>query len=670
MEVSMHPFFSIACVLAIMGVGNAVGAFKTTPAPSDRLGHVTLHTPPPASTPSLTLIPPAILTEQVTLDVRGAVRNHTLEPLAVEVIVYLDVEHPDHELHRQQLEVPPGSAKGVRFSWSARGQAGAHRMILASHGVEGVRRTEQAFEVVASPMRSRQQIDGAWIMFDVAKDAGGAPFRDACRRLTDAQWVEMVQGMWALGMHLIVIECAFDNFSCYYGTHTIERDGYKGLAYYPSRLFPGRAGLAAVNPIEAILTEADRLGMQVFLGVGLYAWYDHSLASLAWHKQVVNELYEQFGEHPSLYGWYVTEESEGSLAFAPAQQARTVEFMRQFQAHCHELTPDKPVMLATSAGCVSFIPDAWRQLLPYCDIVAPFGFGRAAVYDIPVDQNIRWWQSACNAAGTHLWLDEEVFLFGPGFTLVPRPIDAIVEELDAFRNFEKVLCFQYPALLSAPWASSHPGGPASVALYQNYETYLAFGRDYWRYVPPESLRLRVQHDAIGKPVRYQWQGWPTDLYQGGGLGGLTDGLLANREHPFHEDTQWQGFHGKDLDVIIDLGRSMALARISSDYLSKVGAGIYLPQLVEYAVGDNPTHFRTVAVLRPGLCTEPEAFVRSFPARLKEISGRYLRVRAAHLQTIPPGKPGAGHEGWLFVDEILVEEAPAARGSRSSSDAAN
>jgi hexosaminidase len=40
--------------------------------------------------------------------------------------------------------------------------------------------------------------------------------------------------------------------------------------------------------------------------------------------------------------------------------------------------------------------------------------------------------------------------------------------------------------------------------------------------------------------------------------------------------------------------------------------------------------------------------------LGEQTARYIRVIAENAGKIPEGKPGAGIDAWLFVDEIIVE----------------
>jgi hypothetical protein len=88
----------------------------------------------------------------------------------------------------------------------------------------------------------------------------------------------------------------------------MDTEGYQGKAYYPSRLFPGRMPIASPDPLEAILSEADRLGMQVLPGVGCYAFFDFSPGALRWCQQVAEELWQRYGHHPSFYGWYVSAE--------------------------------------------------------------------------------------------------------------------------------------------------------------------------------------------------------------------------------------------------------------------------------------------------------------------------------------------------------------------------
>ena len=80
-------------------------------------------------------------------------------------------------------------------------------------------------------------------------------------------------------------------------------------------------------------------------------------------------------------------------------------------------------------------------------------------------------QNLCDTAGTHLWMDMEAFLFGNQDELYPRPINGLIDDLNRFQNFEKILCYQFPGLFNAPWSSRKPGGEATVKLYRDYQRY-------------------------------------------------------------------------------------------------------------------------------------------------------------------------------------------------------
>src|SRR5438067_7694883 len=88
------------------------------------------------------------------------------------------------------------------------------------------------------------------------------------RTMTDNQWRELIDAQHELGMDIIVMQEVFRN-QMYVDQHHIEKEGYKGFSYYPSHLFPGRMPITSQDPVEAVLSEADKNGMSVFVAVGL-----------------------------------------------------------------------------------------------------------------------------------------------------------------------------------------------------------------------------------------------------------------------------------------------------------------------------------------------------------------------------------------------------------------
>lgn len=430
---------------------------------------------------SLTLIPPSPVTDQITLDIRAGIWNHTAATKTIEASFYLDTEKKGSLLHRQTITIAANDNGGIKFRWPTKGKAGNRKIILVTKsGKETLRKTRE-IQVLASTIRSTKKIDGAWFGFYHWSEAEGKYWNKELKKATDAQWFEMMQDQSKLDMNIIVIQDVIRNPDDYAGKHKIETEGYKGLAYYPSSVIPGRFPLAANDPLEAVLASADKNGMNVFVGVGSYAWFDFTKGSLEWHKKLADELWEKYGHHESFYGWYVSEEQDGGLADAQARKD-IVHFFKEFKAYVNKIAPDKPVMLATNSHNVRGAEDTYRKLLPNLDILCPFGFHRMPATDLTGEQVAMKLQGLCDEAGSHLWMDMEIFDFAEGNALVPRSIDGVISDLHRFPNFEKILCYQYPGLLNSPSASIQPGGPNTVKLYLDYKKYL----DSWKAAMPKS----------------------------------------------------------------------------------------------------------------------------------------------------------------------------------------
>lgn len=419
---------------------------------------------------SLTLIPPSPVTEQITLELRGAVRNVSTNRCEAEFSFYLDKVAPENLLGRQKIEVSAETSGGTTIRVPAKGHAGDHRVVLTVRANSKVQRVEQPIKILAGSTRSTGRLGGAWVDIYHHDPAEGKPFNTDLGQLTGPQWRELVRAMHAAEQNIVVVTMMFDNFT-HRGRHKIETEGYRGRAYYPSKLFPGRMPITTSDPLEVIMSEADRLGMHVMPGVGCYAFFDYSPGSLRWHKQVAQELWERYGHHRSFYGWYVSDEKDGGLGSAE-ERREIVAFFREFTPFARSLAADKPVMLAINSYHFRGAEETYRELLPHLDIICPFGFHRMPSDDLSGEEAATLMQSWCDAAGTHLWMDVESFVFRNGVELHPRPIEGLISDFRRFPNFEKILHYQFPGLMSSPEMSRKPGGEPSVKLYLDYKKWL------------------------------------------------------------------------------------------------------------------------------------------------------------------------------------------------------
>ena len=304
---------------------------------------------------SLTLIPPGKITNKVDLDIRGGIVNESASQQTYQVALYWNKENKDALLYETVVTIPAGKAETVKVVIPTKDRVGKNKVIFKVANEGKAYRKTKDIEVIESDIRSIQQISGAWTGIYHWSEIEGKHWNQDIKKMTDDQWRELIRSMNKLEMNMVVIQEVFRNEE-YVGKHTTNVDNYVGKAFYPSKLYPGRMELTAKDPIEAILTEADKQGMNVLMGVGMFAWFDFTPESLEWHKRVAKELWDMYGHHESFYAFYVSEESGGGLdnweqrpEMRKKRKDDIVNFFKEFKAYCNALAPDKQIMMATNS---------------------------------------------------------------------------------------------------------------------------------------------------------------------------------------------------------------------------------------------------------------------------------------------------------------------------------
>ena len=421
----------------------------------------------------LTLLPPSPVSDKATVDLKIGVLPGPASAGRWDLRLYLDEVSLDGLLAQWEHDSCDGSPIAVTHVLHGYGRVGTHRVIAVVTPPDGeALRIEKPLEILECDTLSTGTIDGAFSGFYHWSEKEGRLWNTELAQMTEADWCHLLRTQHALGMSVVVPQEAFRN-ECYVGRHTLEKDGYNGSAYYPSRLVSGRMPITCPDPLETVLACADELGMQVFLPIGLYAWFDFTPASLAWHKEVTLELWERYGHHPSVYGFYVGEEICGDLGANDARRDEIVAFFREYTPFARSLAPDKPVMLASNCHNVAAGLKWYPRLLENLDILCPFAFHRMPPEDQTGEEAAMMLQELCAKSACHLWMDLEAFFFHPDTALYPCPLDHLTDNLERFTMFEKIICYQFPGLFNAPGSRLTPGGPATVVLFNEYQEFLA-----------------------------------------------------------------------------------------------------------------------------------------------------------------------------------------------------
>ncbi|MGK9477770.1 alpha-L-fucosidase [Melioribacter sp. OK-6-Me] len=141
-------------------------------------------------------------------------------------------------------------------------------------------------------------------------------------------------------------------------------------------------------------------------------------------------------------------------------------------------------------------------------------------------------------------------------------------------------------------------------------------------------------------------------YSGGGKYALVNGVHGSS---YFKDGNWQGYHGKDLEVIIDLEKNRDINKISIGFLKDINAYIFLPKVINFYVSENVDNFTLIGKKFPEESEEKEkSEVQNISINTNGIKCRYIKIEAKNIGVCPEWHIGKGSKAWLFVDEITVE----------------
>lgn len=188
----------------------------------------------------------------------------------------------------------------------------------------------------------------------------------------------------------------------------------------------------------------------------------------------------------------------------------------------------------------------------------------------------------------------------------------------------------------------------TAPLLVNRSTYVtAYAQKDSRKSIPVSAKF-VQSKPVGTltlQAHYDQQ------YTGGGDGALVDGLRGGLNFRLGS---WQGYHGDDLDVILDLGTEKVLSYVGLGCLQDNTSWIFFPKQVEfYFSNDNRQWNDVVSVVNDISPQDMAVRTNDFGKQVKSVKARYVKVHVKNIGICPSWHKGAGERAWLFVDEILI-----------------
>jgi hexosaminidase len=144
---------------------------------------------------------------------------------------------------------------------------------------------------------------------------------------------------------------------------------------------------------------------------------------------------------------------------------------------------------------------------------------------------------------------------------------------------------------------------------------------------------------------------PSPWYTGGSNTALVDGIMGSIDF---RDGHWQAVQGKDMTMIIDLGKDTLIRSVSTQWYMYSNAWIFVPERIEIwgsKEGESWHHLNT-EILNEDL-QHAEQHIRTLEQQLENSVYRFIKVVAVNQGACPEWHEAAGEPSWLFCDEIIV-----------------
>ncbi len=160
----------------------------------------------------------------------------------------------------------------------------------------------------------------------------------------------------------------------------------------------------------------------------------------------------------------------------------------------------------------------------------------------------------------------------------------------------------------------------------------------------------VFHKGVGKNSYLKEP--PSRKYPARGAMSLVDGLKGSDNY---RDGYWLGFQGTDLNFEVDLGKEETINTVGASFFQNTGNWIFMPERVTFEILDSDKKMIAKNILIPDATSEVKGtIIEDIKAEFDVIVGRYIKVHAKNIRTIPDWHEGAGSKSWIFVDEVVVE----------------
>lgn len=312
-----------------------------------------------------------------------------------------------------------------------------------------------------------KKVSGSWFEFQHHNRPEGKYWNPVCRSFSSDQWRAKIREMKSLDMKYIVLLCTSMVYEEY------------AEAYFKTDIYPFASGFGCSDPMDVLMDEASKCGMKVFMSVGFYGVWTHTVENMTSAEvtkrafKSMEQLYAAYGHYDSFYGWYYPDETCINGHF----DVNFMDYVNRYSAFGRSFDPKLRVLIAPYGTNILKADDEYVAQLEALDADFVAYQDEVGVRKSTSDVTGAYYEAlrkAHDKAGRGaLWADVELFDFeGDVYrsALIPSNIERLEKQLEAVSPYcDEVLVYQYMGIMNMPGTIAYCGHPDSVEYYRAYK---------------------------------------------------------------------------------------------------------------------------------------------------------------------------------------------------------
>ena len=323
----------------------------------------------------------------------------------------------------------------------------------------------------------------------------------------------------------------------------------EGKCYYPSKIMPWWYNQDKKSPVDAILDEAAKHNMKVFMSSGWAKDQDDNLLDPAIKErqlQIMEELASLYKNHKAFYGWYLPVED----CLCPIFAEHAVQSVNTLSEKAKTLTPGKKTLISPyGIGLSEFDnPEYEKQLQKLkVDIIAyqdEVGCVRDQFTLPRLKKNWQRLRDIHNRLNIEMWANCETFTWEEDTNdrtsaLIPAAYPRLLSQQVAASaaGVDKIISFMFCGIIENPESKYQLGQPVwSDKVYVDYMDWKN-RTEYWQ-LTEAAFMERLSNGATAEMISDK-----------ANLKALLDGRVAEEDS---KDPRWVKFEKGYHEFVVDL----------------------------------------------------------------------------------------------------------------------